>query len=110
MRSLRTNQSQRFNEARSNEKKLGSILAMRFQNKAVIVTGGSKGIGEGCCRVFCGEGGLVAILARGKEAGEALASELNRKGPGRAIYLPCDVARLDQLQSAIDRTAKEFGS
>src|SRR5580765_6156999 len=62
-------------------------FVMRFQEKAVIVTGGSKGIGEGCCRVFCAEGGLVAILARGKEAGESLAAELCIKGPGRAVYL-----------------------
>lgn len=82
---------------------------MRFQGKAVVVTGGSKGIGEGCARVFCREGGLVAILARGKAAGEALATELNKTGPGRAIYVSCDVSECDQLQSAIDHTAEEFG-
>src|SRR5438477_5292835 len=82
---------------------------MRFQGKAVIVTGGSKGIGEGCCRVFCAEGGLVAILARGNAAGEALAGELSSKGPGRALYVPCDVAQPEQLQSAINRAAAEFG-
>jgi NAD(P)-dependent dehydrogenase (short-subunit alcohol dehydrogenase family) len=82
---------------------------MRFQGKAVVVTGGSKGIGEGCARVFCREGGLVAILARGPEAGEALAAELTRTGPGRAIYISCDVADPAQLQQAIDRAAAEFG-
>jgi NAD(P)-dependent dehydrogenase (short-subunit alcohol dehydrogenase family) len=82
---------------------------MRFEGKVVIVTGGSKGIGEGCARVFCREGALVAILARGKAAGEALAAELNQKGPGRAIFVACDVADCQQLQSAIDRTAAEFG-
>jgi L-fucose dehydrogenase len=82
---------------------------MRFQGKAVIVTGGSKGIGEGCARVFCREGGLVAILARGAQAGAALAAELNASGPGRAIFLPCDVAEVGQLQAAIEKTAAEFG-
>lgn len=82
---------------------------MRFEGRAVIVTGGSKGIGEGCSRVFCAEGGLVAILARGKPAGEALAAELNRTGPGKAIYVPCDVAEPEQLRDAIERTAKTFG-
>lgn len=82
---------------------------MRFHNKAVVVTGGSKGIGEGCCRVFCAEGGLVAILARGRDAGEKLAAELNQQGPGRAIFIPCDVAEPDQLQAAIESTVAEFG-
>ncbi|MSR60453.1 MAG: SDR family oxidoreductase [Planctomycetaceae bacterium] len=82
---------------------------MRFQGRAVVVTGGSKGIGEGCARVFCAEGGLVAILARGREAGEALAAELNHTGPGRAKYFACDVADHHQLRAAIDGAAAEFG-
>lgn len=82
---------------------------MRFQNRAVIVTGGSKGIGEGCSRVFCADGGMVAILARGTEAGEALAKELNASGPGRAIFLQCDVGEHLQLKGAIEQTVAEFG-
>ncbi len=82
---------------------------MRYQGKAVVITGGSKGIGEGCGRVFCDEGALVAILARGKTAGESLAGELCIKGPGRAIYIPCDVSQPAQLKSAIDQAATEFG-
>ena len=31
---------------------------MRFQDRVVIVTGGSKGIGEGCSRAFCAEGAM----------------------------------------------------
>ena len=82
---------------------------MRFQNRAVIVTGGSKGIGEGCARVFCREGGLVSILARGAEAGLALANELTEKGPGRAIFVSCDVGQYQQLRDAIDETVRQFG-
>lgn len=82
---------------------------MRFQSKVVIVTGGSYGIGEGCVRVFHAEGGHVAILARGREAGEKLARELTERGPGRATFFPCDVADMGQLESAIGEVAKEFG-
>lgn len=82
---------------------------MRFQDKVVIVTGGSKGIGEGCSRVFCREGGLVAILARGPEAGEALAAELNASGPGRAAFWACDVSDPEQLRQSIESVAQRFG-
>lgn len=82
---------------------------MRFHNRVVIVTGGSKGIGEGCARVFCSEGGKVAVLARGAAAGEALVRELNAQGPGEAVFLPCDVTRLDQLEAAIAEAARRFG-
>ncbi|MFN0198358.1 MAG: SDR family oxidoreductase [Planctomycetaceae bacterium] len=82
---------------------------MRFKNRVVIVTGGSKGIGEGCSRIFCQEGGLVSILARGAAAGNRLADELNRQGPGRAVYIPCDVGQPHQLIEAIEQTVREFG-
>jgi NAD(P)-dependent dehydrogenase (short-subunit alcohol dehydrogenase family) len=82
---------------------------MRFSGRSVIVTGGSKGIGEGCSRVFCREGGSVCILARGAEAGESLAAELNASGPGKAVFIICDVGDHQMLQRAIDQTATEFG-
>ncbi len=82
---------------------------MRFHGRCVIVTGGSKGIGEGCSRVFCREGGLVSILARGVAAGEALAAELTAAGPGRAIFIPCDVGDHHQLRVAIEQTVAHFG-
>eukprot|EP00913_Durusdinium_trenchii_P023349 g21927.t1 len=82
---------------------------MRFENRTVIVTGGSKGIGEGCSRVFCQEGGSVAILARGKEAGLALAEELTQNGPGKALFIQCDVSVPGQLQEAIETTVAQFG-
>lgn len=82
---------------------------MRFHNRAVIVTGGSKGIGAGCARVFCGEGGLVALWDIDAAAGEALAGELSAAGPGRAVFFRCDVRDEDQIQSSIDATVREFG-
>lgn len=82
---------------------------MRFKDRAVIVTGGSKGIGEGCSRVFCEEGGLVAILSRGMRAGQDLARELNQKGPGKAIFVQCDVGDHEQIQASIELVVEQFG-
>jgi NAD(P)-dependent dehydrogenase (short-subunit alcohol dehydrogenase family) len=75
----------------------------------VIVTGGSKGIGAGCARVFGAEGGKVAVLARGREAGEAMAAEVSSTSPGRAIFIPCDVSKHEQIKAAVDKTIDEFG-
>jgi len=82
---------------------------MRYSGRAVIVTGGSKGIGEGCSRVFCREGALVSVLSRGADAGQKLVDELNEKGPGRAIFISCDVGDHQQLHDAIEQTVKAFG-
>lgn len=82
---------------------------MRFKDKVVVVTGGSKGIGEGCSRVFCREGGLVAVLARGEQAGQQLVEELNSTGPGKALFVKCDVGDHTQLKDAIETTVQHFG-
>jgi NAD(P)-dependent dehydrogenase (short-subunit alcohol dehydrogenase family) len=52
----------------------------RYQDKVVIVTGGSKGIGEGCVRVFVHNGSKVVLCARGEKDGLKLVEELNAKG------------------------------
>ena len=53
---------------------------MRYENKVALITGGSKGIGEGCVRVFVQEGAKVVFCARGVPAGQKLQDELNAKG------------------------------
>ena len=82
---------------------------MRFQDRAVVVTGGSKGIGAGCARVFCDQGGLVALWDIDAAAGEKLAAELTAAGSGRAAFMTCDVRDERQIASAVERTVREFG-
>ena len=82
---------------------------MRFSDRVVIVTGGAKGIGAGCCRVFASEGARVSILDRDAAAGRALAGELTASGPNRALFLECDVSRHEQVRNAIEQTVAEFG-
>ena len=78
-------------------------------DKVSLITGGSKGIGEGCARVFCAAGAPVVICARGREAGEALAAELTAQGPGECHFEPCDVSRPDQIKRVVDRTVERYG-
>lgn len=82
---------------------------MRFANRTVIVTGGAKGIGEGCARVFCKEGASVALLDIDDVAGRKLAEELSTLGPGRAVCFYCDVRQPDQIHSAVEQTVQQFG-
>lgn len=82
---------------------------MRFANRVVVVTGAAKGIGEGCARVFCKEGGTVAIIDIDDVAGRKLAEELSTLGPGRAACFYCDVRQPDQIRAAIEQTVQQFG-
>jgi NAD(P)-dependent dehydrogenase (short-subunit alcohol dehydrogenase family) len=74
-----------------------------------LITGGSRGIGEGCARVFVARGAHVVICARGQEAGQALADELTALGPGTCHFEPCDVTRPADLQRVIAATVTLHG-
>ncbi len=76
---------------------------MTYTDKVTIVTGGSKGIGEGCVRVFARAGAKVVFCARGEKDGKALAAETG------TTFLPCDVSKVDQVKRVIDEAVKRHG-
>ncbi|HEV7500430.1 MAG TPA: SDR family NAD(P)-dependent oxidoreductase, partial [Vicinamibacteria bacterium] len=82
---------------------------MRYPGKAVIVTGGTKGIGEGCVRAFVGAGSRVVFCARDTAAGNDLAARLTAEGPGEAVFLRCDVSRPDEVEALVDATVARLG-
>ena len=43
---------------------------MRFENKAVIVTGGSSGIGRAICQTLAAEGAVVTVFDQTEEVRE----------------------------------------
>jgi NAD(P)-dependent dehydrogenase (short-subunit alcohol dehydrogenase family) len=82
---------------------------MRYEYKVAIITGGSRGIGEGCARVFVGAGSRVVICGLGGTEGTDLVAELTRQGPGEARYLKCDVTRTEDIRNLIDFTVAQYG-
>ncbi len=81
---------------------------MQYTNRVVIITGGSKGIGEGCVRVFVAAGARVVFCSRSEQAGQALAIELERGGPGEAHFVKCDVSKVDEVRHLIDSTVARY--
>jgi NAD(P)-dependent dehydrogenase (short-subunit alcohol dehydrogenase family) len=83
---------------------------VRYQDKVVIVTGGTKGIGLGCVRVFVEEGGSkVVFCARHAGEGQAVEADLNARHPGRAHFVRCDVSKVDEVRVLIDQTVQQHG-
>ena len=82
---------------------------MRYADKVVVVTGGSKGIGEGCVRVFAGAGSKVVVCARDEGAGNALAAEVTAKGPGEAVFVRADVSKVAEVERLIDAAVARHG-
>ena len=84
---------------------------MRYHDKVTIVTGGCKGIGAGCVRVFVEEGGATVVFcSRSEVEGQGLEREVNAKeGPGRALFVRADVSRADDIRQLVDSTIARFG-
>jgi NAD(P)-dependent dehydrogenase (short-subunit alcohol dehydrogenase family) len=82
---------------------------VRYADKVVVVTGGSKGIGEGCVRVFAGAGSKVVFCARDERAGNALAAEVTAKGPGEAVFVRADVSKVAEVERLIDAAVARHG-
>jgi NAD(P)-dependent dehydrogenase (short-subunit alcohol dehydrogenase family) len=83
---------------------------MRYKDKVTIVTGGSKGIGAGCVQVFVEEGAAkVVFCSRNEAEGRAFEKEVNRKGPGSALFLRADVSKPEDLRRVVETTVERFG-
>lgn len=88
----------------------GTIMDLGIRGKAVIVTGGSKGIGSGICGAFALEGANVVVNYRSDRAqAEAFAAELTAAGPGKAVAVRADVSIEDEVSSLFSQTAGLFG-
>ncbi|XP_046859146.1 17-beta-hydroxysteroid dehydrogenase 14-like isoform X1 [Xenia sp. Carnegie-2017] len=82
---------------------------LRYKNKVVIVTGGSKGIGEGIVREFVNEGSKVVFCARKEADGKVLETEINKVGPGESFFVKCDVQKEENLKNLVHRTVEKYG-
>ncbi len=77
-----------------------------FAGKCVVVTGGSRGIGEAIARWFANEGASVVITGTSARTHE-LAAELTQQGQ-RVVGVQGDVTDLGHIQE-VYATARELG-
>jgi NAD(P)-dependent dehydrogenase (short-subunit alcohol dehydrogenase family) len=80
----------------------------RFAGRAVIVTGGGRGIGQATARAFAAEGAELLVLGRTVRDLEDTVTQITTDG-GRAWLLPCDVTDEAQVDEAVARAAARWG-
>lgn len=83
-------------------------MDLQLTDKVVIVTGGSKGIGEGIVRSFLAEGAKVANVNRSTEEGLALQEEYAAIGQD-CFFIQGDLTSVEACQAAVDATVQKFG-
>jgi NAD(P)-dependent dehydrogenase (short-subunit alcohol dehydrogenase family) len=76
--------------------------------RVALVTGASRGLGQGFARGLALSGSSVAMLARSESALVSAASEIRAEG-GRAIAITGDVTDTAAVSRAVERTRDELG-
>jgi NAD(P)-dependent dehydrogenase (short-subunit alcohol dehydrogenase family) len=90
-----------------------AIRTRRFslQDKIVLITGGSRGLGLVLARQICAESGKVALLARDADELARAKTDLIprlREGGG-VLTIQCDLLDAGQMQSAVRQIIDRFG-
>jgi len=97
---------------------VGALLAARtvlkrrreydFRGKAVLITGGSRGLGLVLARELARAGARLAICARDPKELERAQTELQRTGAD-VIAVPCDVTDRAQVNEMVSVVRRHFG-
>lgn len=84
-------------------------MDLRLKNKVIIVSGGSKGIGEGITRAIVEEDGIPIIATKSEEATHNLIKEFAEKGK-KAGYIIGDLQEVDFCKRVVEYAIGEHGS
>ena len=82
---------------------------MEFQNRTVIVTGSTQGIGREIALKFGAEGANVIVNGSNRAAAEAVAAEIEASG-GKAACFLCDISKSEEAKKMVEFALTTFES
>jgi meso-butanediol dehydrogenase/(S,S)-butanediol dehydrogenase/diacetyl reductase len=79
----------------------------RFEDKTVVITGASRGIGKGIAKRFAEEGANLVLAANEPDI-DGVAEEFRAAGAEAVSYV-CDVTNKAEVESLYDNAVSKFG-
>ena len=76
-------------------------MTQGIQDKVIVITGASSGLGEAAARLLSAQGASVVLGARRADRIQSLANELSAKG-GKAVAKTTDVIDRAQVKALVD--------
>lgn len=83
-------------------------MMSNIQDKVVIITGASSGIGEATAKELASKGAKLVLAARREDRLKKLQEEIQNNG-GQAVYKVTDVTSYEQMEELAEDALKEFG-
>lgn len=79
-----------------------------IENKVVVITGASSGLGEATARFLAKKGAKVVLGARRTEKLEAIVQDIRAEG-GQAEFIGMDITKPQEVQALIEKALSAFG-
>ncbi|MEO1037861.1 MAG: glucose 1-dehydrogenase [Pseudomonadota bacterium] len=80
----------------------------KFNDKIVLITGATSGIGEAAAHAFAREGATVIVNGRRADRGAQVVADIEAAG-GRAEFVQADVARESEVKVMVDSIVAKHG-
>ena len=80
---------------------------MNFNDKVILITGASTGIGKAIAKMLAEENCSLALIARRGELLDELAGQIKTSNPNIKTYI-CDVAKPDEVRKVIKKIREHF--
>ena len=82
---------------------------MKLNDKVVIITGASRGIGRAIAKRFAQEGAKVVInYNKSEDKASRLVDEIRKNG-GQALAVRADVSKSDEVKQLVKKTVETYG-
>lgn len=79
-----------------------------FENKVILITGATSGLGAAAAVSLAGQGAKVAITGRREEQGQAVLKQMQDAG-GEGLFIKADVTVRADVEAMVARTVDRFG-
>jgi 3-oxoacyl-[acyl-carrier protein] reductase len=84
-------------------------LKSNIKGKNILVTGASRGIGKAISKAVAAAGANVIMAARDEKALSSLKEEIISNN-GKAIYLPTDLTKEEDIKTLFKKVEKDYGT
>lgn len=81
---------------------------MTLEDKVLIITGASSGIGEATAKKLSQDGAKVVLMARSEDKLKTLKQDIENNN-GEALVVSGDVTKSDDFKNAVQQTVDKFG-